>query len=157
MEVGGRRTSVLTIKLVNLVWSSLQVTSTNHYHNRHNHHNTAFRFAHSIHPKMSRSKAKQKRDRTHNAQQGGQPKNRVAEEELLSKPLSRFEFSPQLHSLALPQAALLSIRLENMRSLEIDHGDFDLHPNSVLPPKLQYLKVFDADAELLQSLWLVSV
>lgn len=70
------------------------------------------------------------------------------------KPLPRFELFPQLQSLAVPQAAVLSIKLYNMRFPETVHGDFELSPTDVLPPQLQCLEIFDADTCLLDSHWL---
>jgi hypothetical protein len=68
--------------------------------------------------------------------------------------LPRFTRFPELRTLTLPQAAILSIRLDNMRFADTVGGDFDLGPTSVLPTKLQHLKIFDADADLLKSSWL---
>jgi hypothetical protein len=70
------------------------------------------------------------------------------------KPLPRFELFPRLQRLAVPQAAILSIKLDNMRFPETVQGDFELLPTQVLPPRLQKLEIFDADAELLNSVWL---
>jgi hypothetical protein len=70
------------------------------------------------------------------------------------KPLPRFELFSQLQSLAIPQAAMLSIKLYNMRFPETVQGDFELAPRDVLPLQLQHLEIFDADASLLQSNWL---
>jgi hypothetical protein len=70
------------------------------------------------------------------------------------KPLPRFELFSQLQTLAIPQAAMLSIKLYNMRFPETVQGDFELVPREVLPPQLQQLEIFDADASLLQSNWL---
>lgn len=75
----------------------------------------------------------------------------------MRKPLPSFTASSSLQRLVLPQAAILSIKLNNMRFAETEHRDFELLPTSVLPPKLQYLKIFDADAELLKSAWLVEL
>jgi hypothetical protein len=68
--------------------------------------------------------------------------------------LPRFIQFLELRTLSLPQAAVLSIRLDNMRFADTVGGDFELGPTSVLPAKLQHLKVFDADADLLTSTWL---
>ncbi|EAT91505.1 hypothetical protein HBH56_006730 [Parastagonospora nodorum] len=70
------------------------------------------------------------------------------------KPLPRFELFSQLRRLALPQAAILSTKLFNMRHPETVVGDFNLTPIDVLPPGLKYLEIFDADSELLQSRWM---
>jgi hypothetical protein len=72
----------------------------------------------------------------------------------MRKPLPRFELFPQLRSLTIPQAAVLSIKLDNMRFSDTVGGDFELSPVSVLPPGLQHLEIFDTDAELLKSTWL---
>jgi hypothetical protein len=70
------------------------------------------------------------------------------------KPLPRFELFPRLQHLYIPQAALLSIKLHHMRFPETVQGDFELLPTQALPPRLQNLEIFDADAELLKSTWL---
>jgi hypothetical protein len=70
------------------------------------------------------------------------------------KLLPRFELFPKLQRLALPQAAIISIKLYNMRFPETVKGDFELLPAQVLPPGLRYLEIFDADADLLKSAWL---
>ncbi|KAF2821787.1 hypothetical protein CC86DRAFT_358811 [Ophiobolus disseminans] len=72
----------------------------------------------------------------------------------MRKPLPSFTSFPSLQRLDLPQAAMLSIKLDNMRFLETEHGDFRLLPTTVLPPTLQELRIFDADANLLHSEWL---
>ncbi|KAH7075165.1 hypothetical protein FB567DRAFT_184936 [Paraphoma chrysanthemicola] len=72
----------------------------------------------------------------------------------MRKPLPRFVLFPRLHTLVIPQAAILSIILNNMRFPEVVKGDFELLPTEVLPPKLRYLKIHDVDASLLQSEWL---
>jgi hypothetical protein len=72
----------------------------------------------------------------------------------MRKPLPRFKLFPQLRTLAIPQAAILSIKLDNMRFPEVVKGDFELLPTLVLPPNLQHLRIFDANAELLRSAWL---
>ncbi|KAF2032060.1 hypothetical protein EK21DRAFT_87443 [Setomelanomma holmii] len=72
----------------------------------------------------------------------------------MRKPLPRFELFPSLHTLGLPQAAILSLKLDNMRFPEIVKGDFELLPTQVLPPKLRNLKIFDADAWIMLSPWL---
>lgn len=71
----------------------------------------------------------------------------------MRKLLPRFERFPQLRRLAVPQAAILSLKLDNMRPLD-GSGDFELSPIVVLPPRLQHLRIFDADAGLLRSPWL---
>jgi hypothetical protein len=70
------------------------------------------------------------------------------------KPLPRFDQFLRLQSLVVPQAAIISIKLYNMRFPETVHSDFELLATDVLPPKLQCLEIFDADEELLQSTWL---
>ncbi|KAL5118675.1 hypothetical protein ACEQ8H_003352 [Pleosporales sp. CAS-2024a] len=70
------------------------------------------------------------------------------------KPLPRFELFPQLRHVVLPQAAILSIKLYNMRFPGAVQGDFDLSPVDVLPEGLEHLEIFDADMDLLQSKWL---
>jgi len=72
----------------------------------------------------------------------------------MRKPLPSFTSFVALQRLSLPQAAILSIKLDNMRFPETKHGDFDLLPRSALPSNLQHLRIFDADAELLLSTWL---
>ncbi|KAH7064310.1 hypothetical protein BKA63DRAFT_525161 [Paraphoma chrysanthemicola] len=72
----------------------------------------------------------------------------------MRKPLPRFVLFPRLHTLVFPQAAILSIKLPNMRFPEVVKGDFELLPLHVLPPKLRHLKIFDVDTSLLQSEWL---
>ena len=71
----------------------------------------------------------------------------------LRKPVPKFEKFAKLHTLVVPQAAILCIKLDNMRFQDVE-GDFELSPMVVLPPKLQHLKIFDADAGLLRSRWL---
>jgi hypothetical protein len=68
--------------------------------------------------------------------------------------LPRFTQFPKLRHLMIPQAAVLSLKLDNMRFSDTVGGDFELGPTSVLPMSLQHLTIFDADAELLQSTWL---
>jgi hypothetical protein len=70
------------------------------------------------------------------------------------KLIPRFQLFPTLQRLALPQAAILSIKLYNMRFPETVQGDFELLPTEVLPPRLRCLEIFDADADLLKSAWL---
>jgi hypothetical protein len=72
----------------------------------------------------------------------------------MRKPLPSFTSFPELQRLVLPQAAILSIKLDNMRYPETEHADFELLPLAVLPSSVQQLKIFDADARLLQSTWL---
>jgi hypothetical protein len=72
----------------------------------------------------------------------------------MRKPLPSFTSFLELRILVLPQAAILSIKLDSMHHVETEHKDFELRPAAVLPPELQLLKVFDADADLLQSDWL---
>jgi hypothetical protein len=70
------------------------------------------------------------------------------------KPLPSFTSFPELRVLVLPQAAILSIKLDSMHHAETEHNDFELRPVAVMPPEVQHLKIFDADADLLQSEWL---
>ncbi|KAH9881152.1 hypothetical protein J1614_001647 [Plenodomus biglobosus] len=72
----------------------------------------------------------------------------------MRKPLPRFDKFLQLSKLVVPQAAILSIRLDNMR-LDDVAGDFVLSPKMALPPMLQHLEVFDVDAPFLHSQWLL--
>ncbi|CBX96095.1 hypothetical protein IAQ61_004923 [Plenodomus lingam] len=72
----------------------------------------------------------------------------------MRKPLPRFDKFTQLSKLLIPQAAILSIKLDNMR-LDDVVGDFDLSPKMALPPMLRHLVVFDADAPFLHSQWLL--
>ena len=72
----------------------------------------------------------------------------------MRKPLPSFTSFSELRKLALPQAAILSIKLDSMNHPETEHNDFELLPAEVLPPRLQHLKIFDADADLLHSQWL---
>ncbi|CAO2652190.1 Nn.00g004730.m01.CDS01 [Neocucurbitaria sp. VM-36] len=71
----------------------------------------------------------------------------------MRKPLPRFVSFTQLRTLVVPQAAIISIKLDNMRFADVS-GDFDLSPVTLLPPSLQDLKVFDAELSLLESNWL---
>jgi hypothetical protein len=70
------------------------------------------------------------------------------------KLIPRFQLFPRLQRLTLPQAAMLSIKLYNMRFPETVQGDFELLPTEVLPPRLRCLEIFDADTDLLKSAWL---
>lgn len=70
------------------------------------------------------------------------------------KPLPRFDKFSRLKTLVVPQAALLSIKLYNMRFPDTNHGEFELMPSLVFPPTLKRLRIFDANAELLGSQWL---
>ncbi|KAF2847415.1 hypothetical protein T440DRAFT_538782 [Plenodomus tracheiphilus IPT5] len=70
------------------------------------------------------------------------------------KPIPRFSQFQRLGKLVIPQAAIVSIRLDNMR-LDDVAGDFDLSPKMALPPMLQHLEVFDVDAPFLCSRWLL--
>ncbi|KAH8726493.1 hypothetical protein GQ44DRAFT_825822 [Phaeosphaeriaceae sp. PMI808] len=72
----------------------------------------------------------------------------------MRKPLPRFDLFLQLRSLILPQAAIISIKLDNMRFSDTVHEDFELLPTSVLPSNLQHLRIFDVDVGLLGSSWL---
>ena len=72
----------------------------------------------------------------------------------VQKPLPRFTQFTQLRRLIVPQAALVSIRLDNMRFDAVFRGDFELSPAQALPPCLVELTVFDADASFLSSAWL---
>jgi hypothetical protein len=70
------------------------------------------------------------------------------------KPIPRFDQFIQLKTLIVPQAAIISIKLDNMRFDTVSDGDFELSPSLALPRSLQYLKIFDVDAEFLESVWL---
>ncbi|KAH7392210.1 hypothetical protein DE146DRAFT_757948 [Phaeosphaeria sp. MPI-PUGE-AT-0046c] len=70
------------------------------------------------------------------------------------KPIPRFDKFSRLKTLVVPQAAVLSIKLYNMRFPDTTDGDFELLPSLVFPPTLKRLKIFDADADLLDSRWL---
>ncbi|KAF1840225.1 uncharacterized protein K460DRAFT_359933 [Cucurbitaria berberidis CBS 394.84] len=71
----------------------------------------------------------------------------------MRKPLPRFDGFARLSMLSVPQAAVLSVKLDNMRFADV-HGDFELSPVRVLPLSLRHLKVFDADVSFLESEWL---
>ncbi len=70
------------------------------------------------------------------------------------KPLPRFDQFAQLKKLIVPQAALISIKLDNMRFDAVFEGDFELLPTQALPTCLQHLKIFDVDLAFLESRWL---
>jgi hypothetical protein len=70
------------------------------------------------------------------------------------KPLPRFDQFVQLKKLVVPQAALISIKLDNMRFDAVFEGDFELLPTQALPLSLQHLKIFDVDFTFLESRWL---
>lgn len=70
------------------------------------------------------------------------------------KMLPRFDTFTQLQRLVVPQAAILSIRLDSMEFADTDHPGVRLLPTAVLPASIQHLKIFDADADLLDSEWL---
>jgi hypothetical protein len=70
------------------------------------------------------------------------------------KPLPRFDQFTQLEKLVVPQAAIISIKLDNMRFDAVFEGDFELSPMQALPTCLQHLKIFDVDLAFLQSKWL---
>jgi hypothetical protein len=71
------------------------------------------------------------------------------------KPIPRFDQFTQLKALIVPLAAIVSIKLDNMRFDTVsDNGDFELSPSLALPRSLQYLKIFDVDAGFLESVWL---
>jgi hypothetical protein len=70
------------------------------------------------------------------------------------KPLPRFDQFVQLKKLVVPQAAIISIKLDNMRFDAIFEGDFELSPMQALPTCLQHLKIFDVDLAFLESKWL---
>ncbi|KAI4944922.1 hypothetical protein J4E91_008266 [Alternaria rosae] len=72
----------------------------------------------------------------------------------MRKPLPRFDQFAQLKKLVIPQAALISIKLDNMRFDAVFDGDFELSPTQALPISLQHLKVFDVDLAFLESRWL---
>jgi hypothetical protein len=70
------------------------------------------------------------------------------------KPIPRFDQFTQLKTLIVPQAAIISIKLDNMRFDTVSGGDFELSPALALPRSLQHLKIVDADAGFLESIWL---
>ncbi|CAG5159387.1 uncharacterized protein ALTATR162_LOCUS5558 [Alternaria atra] len=70
------------------------------------------------------------------------------------KPLPRFDQFLKLKKLIVPQAAIISIKLDNMRFDAVFEGDFELSPMQALPTCLQHLKIFDVDLAFLQSKWL---
>ncbi|KAF1934737.1 hypothetical protein EJ02DRAFT_439683 [Clathrospora elynae] len=70
------------------------------------------------------------------------------------KPLPRFDQFTRLTRMIVPQAAIISIKLDNMRFDAVSSGDFELSPSIALPPMLQQLKIFDADTRFLESIWL---
>lgn len=70
------------------------------------------------------------------------------------KPLPRFDKFSRLKTLVVPQAALMSIKLYNMRLPDTGHGDFDLLPDVVFPATLKRLTIFDANEKLLDSAYL---
>ncbi|KAI4646576.1 hypothetical protein J4E93_004797 [Alternaria ventricosa] len=72
----------------------------------------------------------------------------------MRKPLPRFDQFEQLKKLVIPQAALISIKLDNMRFDAVFEGDFELSPTQALPISLQHLKIFDVDLAFLESRWL---
>ncbi|KAI4939239.1 uncharacterized protein J4E92_000523 [Alternaria infectoria] len=72
----------------------------------------------------------------------------------MRKPLPRFDRFAQLKKLVIPQAALISIKLDNMRFDAVFEGDFELSPTQALPISLQHLKIFDVDLAFLESRWL---
>ncbi|KAE8849611.1 hypothetical protein PTNB85_00027 [Pyrenophora teres f. teres] len=75
----------------------------------------------------------------------------------VQKPLPRFTQFSQLKRLIVPQAALISIKLDNMRFDAVFMGDFELSPAQSLPPCLVELTVFDADASFPSSAWLTGL
>ncbi|KNG48315.1 hypothetical protein TW65_05224 [Stemphylium lycopersici] len=70
------------------------------------------------------------------------------------KPIPRFDQFTQLKTLVVPQAALISIKLDNMRFDVVFEGDFELSASMALPISLQHLKIFDVDAAFLDCEWL---
>ncbi|EUC39866.1 hypothetical protein COCMIDRAFT_110334, partial [Bipolaris oryzae ATCC 44560] len=70
------------------------------------------------------------------------------------KPIPRFDQFTQLRKLTVPQAALISIKLDNMRVDTVTPGDFELSALQVLPVSLQHLTIFDLDETFLGSKWL---
>lgn len=75
----------------------------------------------------------------------------------VQKPLPRFTQFSQLKRLIVPQAALISIKLDNMRFDAVFMGDFKLSPAQSLPPCLVELTVFDAEAIFPSSAWLTGL
>ena len=72
----------------------------------------------------------------------------------MRKPIPRFDQFTQLKTLVVPQAAIISIKLDNMRFDAVFEGDFELSASMALPISLQHLKIFDVDAAFLGSEWL---
>jgi hypothetical protein len=70
------------------------------------------------------------------------------------KPIPRFDRFAVLKTLVVPQAAIISLRLDNMRFDTVSAGDFELSPSLTLPRSLQHLKIFDADSGFIESVWL---
>ncbi|EMD63637.1 hypothetical protein COCSADRAFT_200174 [Bipolaris sorokiniana ND90Pr] len=70
------------------------------------------------------------------------------------KPIPRFDQFTQLRKLIVPQAALVSIKLDNMRVDTVSQGDFELSASLVLPVSLQHLMIFDLNETFLDSKWL---
>ncbi|XP_014561344.1 hypothetical protein COCVIDRAFT_46868, partial [Bipolaris victoriae FI3] len=70
------------------------------------------------------------------------------------KPIPRFDQFTQLQKLTVPQAVLISIKLDNMQVDTVSQGDFELSASEVLPVSLQHLTVFDLDETFLGSKWL---
>ena len=70
------------------------------------------------------------------------------------KQIPRFDQFTQLRTLVVPQAVIISIKLDKMRFDVVSGGDFDLSPSLALPRPLQHLKIFDVDAAFLESFWL---
>jgi hypothetical protein len=70
------------------------------------------------------------------------------------KPIPRFDKFTRLEKLILPQAALISIKLDNMRFDTVYQGDFELSASVALPVSLQHLTIFDVDESFLESSWL---
>ncbi|KAJ6196222.1 hypothetical protein J3E72DRAFT_245611 [Bipolaris maydis] len=70
------------------------------------------------------------------------------------KPIPRFDQFTQLRKLIVPQAALISIKLDNMRVDTVSQGDFELFASEVLPVSLRHLTIFDLDETFLRCKWL---
>lgn len=74
----------------------------------------------------------------------------------MRKPLPRFNRFVRLRKLVVPQAAIIPIKLDNMRFDDVS-GDFELFPAMVLPPSIQDLTIFDVDEQFFGSHWLASL
>lgn len=73
------------------------------------------------------------------------------------KSLPRFAQFFRLSKLTVPQAAIISLKLDNMVPLDENKGDFALSPSEALPPQIGHLTVFDAELGFLKSIWLITL